>query len=304
MEQTILTLKCPEYYDLYMTCHVHGWKNLAPFEWDYEKIALRFAAFVGKQPVDILVRQIADTVKVTLTSDKRLNKVVKSDVVSIVSRSLGLGTDVSGLLKTAQKIGPEYLVLIKKGAARLLRAPTLWEDAAKTLFTTNCTWSLTQQMCAAACSKRFSRAAPSGSYPFPPPHIIAEYTPKQIQKQMPVGYRSEYLIALAKRFSKDSTLSGIETNGFSYKEADKLVRSLKGFGDYAVAHLLILCGYFNEIPVDTVVVSYLKKNYRIRKPTSFIDRKYEKWRAYKWWGLKLEKMMRNQNWLGDGRQSA
>jgi len=76
---------------------------------------------------------------------------------------------------------------------------------------------------------------------------------------------------------------------------------LKGFGDYAVAHLLILCGYFDKIPIDTVVVSYLKKNYRVRKPESFINRTYRKWREYKWWGLKLEKMIKQQNWLGRGQ---
>ena len=39
--------------------------------------------------------------------------------------------DISPVLKTAEKAGPEYVQLIKKGAGRLLRSPTLWEDAAK-----------------------------------------------------------------------------------------------------------------------------------------------------------------------------
>ena len=78
-----------------------------------------------------------------------------------------------------------------------------------------------------------------------------------------------------------------------------MVRQLKGFADYATAHLLVLAGYYNEIPIDTVIVSYLKKNHRVRKPKSFIDRHYRRWGKYKWWGLKLEKMLKRQNWLGD-----
>jgi hypothetical protein len=63
--------------------------------------------------------------------------------------------------------------------------------------------------------------------------------------------------------------------------------------------MLILTGYYAKIPVDTVVVSYLKENHRVRKPQSFIDRHYRKWGKYKWWGMKLEKILLQKNWLGD-----
>ena len=71
------------------------------------------------------------------------------------------------VLKAAENAGAEYVQLIRKGAGRLLRSPTLWEDAAKTLFTTNCTWALTRKMCEAVCSRAFIEPAPSGRYPFP-----------------------------------------------------------------------------------------------------------------------------------------
>ena len=43
------------------------------------------------------------------------------------------------------------------------------------------------------------------------------------------------------------------------KEADSILRSIRGFGDYAVTHHLIMVGYYDKIPIDTVVVWYLKK---------------------------------------------
>jgi thermostable 8-oxoguanine DNA glycosylase len=164
MARATITIRCPEFYDLYMTCHVHGWINLAPFAWADEKHVLRFAALVDHQPV---------------------------------------------------------------------------------------------------------------------------------------GYRAAYLKALAEVFAHASPFEAVEKNRCDYKAADKLFRQLKGFADYAAAHLLLLAGYYNEIPVDTVVVAYLKKNHHVRKPKSFIDRHYRKWGKFKWWGYKLEKMLNHQNWLGD-----
>jgi len=290
LNQNTVELDAPDHYNLSMTCHAHGWLNLAPFRWDQGSQALHFSAFIDDIPVDIETTQAGRKVAASITSPIRLTDDQLASGARLIRRSLDLDADTAGLLEIAERVGQEYVSIIKKGAGRLLHSPTLWEDAAKTLFTTNCTWSLTRKMCEAACSERFSRAAPSGVYPFPPPQAIAECTPAQLKKLMPVGYRSDYLVPLAEKFAQDPTLSGIETNGLNYKEADKLVRALRGFADYGVAHLLILAGYFNEIPIDTSVVSYLKKNYRVRKPRSFIDRNYRKWKQYKWWGLKLENM--------------
>jgi len=294
-----IELGTPDHYDLSMTCHAHGWMKLAPFRWDQGSKTLHFSVFIDDIPIDIDTFQEGSKIVASITSCINLTDDQIDSAVKVISRALDLNTSTNDLLETAERIGQEYVCIIKKGAGRLLHSPTLWEDAVKTLFTTNCTWSLTQKMCDAACSERFSWAAPSGTFPFPSPHTFAKYTTVQIKKMIPVGYRSEYLIPLANRFTQDPILSDIETNGYNYQEADKLVRSLKGFGDYGVAHLLILSGYFNEIPIDTVVVSYLKKNYRVRKPKSFINRTYRKWKKYKWWGLKLEKIIQQQNWLGD-----
>ncbi len=223
-----LQFNTPEYYDLFMTCHSHGWKNLSPFEWNNDSNILRVSVFLADEPIDIEIKQNNRKICAALTSKKKLN---------------GLQ------LKQAQDI--------------IIR-------------------SLTKKMCRAVCSENFSKQSPSGVYPFPKPGIIAGYTQEKIQKMMPIGYRAEYFISLAKRFHEDPYLQDIELNSFEYKDADKLVRAIKGFGDYAVAHLLIMSGYYNEVPIDTVVVSYLKENYRVRKPQSFIDRTYKKWGHYKW----------------------
>ncbi len=298
MTRTKLTFDCPEFYDLYMTCHIHGWKYLAPFSWDDDKNALRFAAEAAGASVDIEVKQAGERVEAVVASHDKLKRAALNGVRGVIQRCLGLEVDVSGILDRARKVGPEYVALVKKGAGRLLRAPTLWEDAAKTLFTTNCSWSLTRKMCDSVCSEEFSSPAPSGAHPFPLPRKLAAFSPGELKIRLPVGYRAGYLADLAERFARDPLLENLEAAGFDYRAADEIVRRSRGFADYACAHLLVLAGYFREIPIDTVVVSYLKKNHRVRKPASFVKRHYGKWGPYRWWGFKLEKMIARQNWLG------
>ena len=299
MQTTIIKLNCPEHYNLHTTCHAHGWKNLAPFKWSDESKSLSFAAIIDQDPADIEVTQNGDSLKATLYSHRKLDQKSREEARQTITRSLDLKTETDSLLEVAEKFGEDYVRLIENGAGRMLHAPTLWEDAAKTLFTTNCSWSLTKKMCESACSERFSKPAPSGRYSFPSAETLSEYSAQTIGELIPVGYRADYLIELSKRFSEDPFLGGIESNGYNYKSAYKYVIDSKGFGNYACNHLLVLAGYYDRIPVDTVVVSYLKKNYRVRKPESFIKRKYGKWGEYMFWGLKLEKMLKRQNWLGD-----
>ncbi|HIJ54705.1 MAG TPA: hypothetical protein HPQ03_01130 [Deltaproteobacteria bacterium] len=300
MEKTSINFKCPSYYDLDMTCRAHGWKNLAPFSWNDDTRTLFFAVLCENNPLGVSVYQNRKSLDVEIASHNTLKKTDLSQTEAMIRRSLGLDLDISPVLKAAEKAGPEYVRLMKKGAGRLLRSPTFWEDAAKTLFTTNCTWSLTQKMCRAVCSSTFTEPAPSGMHPFPHPGRFARYSAKKLKAMLPIGYRADYFKELCDRFSKDPNMGGLEVNGYDYHHADQIVRRSKGFADYACSQLLVFAGYFHEIPVDTTVVAFLKRNHpRVRKPKSFIDRRYRKWGPYKWWGYKFDTMLARQNWIGD-----
>jgi len=104
---------------------------------------------------------------------------------------------------------------------------------------------------------------------------------------------------LAKQFANDPNPNSIDNGVSESATALKMISQFEGFGTYASTHMLILTGFFDKIPIDTVVISYLKKAHRVRKPESFIKRHYRKWGVYSWWGFKLEKMINQQNWLGD-----
>ena len=269
------------------------------FSWDDATHSLIYSVNLDGRAVDITASQNESVIVATVTSNSKLSCDDEQAISVMIVRSLSLDFNTGVLLKGARSAGDEYVRLIEAGAGRLLRAPTLWEDAAKTLFTTNCSWALTRKMCASLCSEVFSEKSPSGRYPFPGPETLPGYDPEKLRNMVPLGYRAEYLLELARAFVADPQLGGIETNHHSYTEAFARLNALKGFGEYATRLLLLLTGYFDKVPIDTVVIAYLKKNHNFRKPESFIQRRYRKWGKYQWWGLKLEKMLNRQNWLGD-----
>lgn len=282
-----------------MVCHAHGWKNLAPFYWDDRNSCLRFAVYIDSESIDISVFQRNFYIEALISSRSKVNRTLEEKLKAVMIRSLALDVDTAGLLARAEKVGSQYADLIKQGAGRLLRAPTLWEDAAKTLFTTNCTWALTKKMCEAVCSNLFVTPTPSGHYPFPPPAKFLKYDELSLKKSMPIGYRAGYFISLAKQFANDPNPNGIDKGMSDSATAFKMISQFDGFGSYASNHMLILTGFFDKIPIDTVVISYLKTAHNVRKPESFIKRHYRKWGAYRWWGFMLEKMLNKQNCLGD-----
>ncbi len=282
-----------------MTCKSHGWRNLSPFEWESSSSKLHFACFAINQPVDIEVRQDGNNLSTKITSRIKLKKNHLEHLESQLARSLGVNIDTENLLKVASRIGKEYSGLVKMGAGRLLRSPSLWEDASKTLFTTNCTWSLTKKMSESLCSKKYSIPTPSNRFPFPKPGSISKRSISSLKKYVPIGYRADYFIELSKTFESDPSLKGIENKKSDPSFVHEVVKGFKGFGPYATAHLMVLSGHYEEVPIDTVVIAYLKKNYKHRNPKSFISSHFKNWGDYKWWGLKLDQMIKKQNWLGD-----
>ena len=290
-------LTFPRFYNLKTTCHSHGWKNLAPFSWHENDQSLLFSLFVCGEPIGVKVRQDNNQVNVDAVSHVKLNAEQKALLNSAVARSLDLHTDTTELYKLARSVKTRYGSLVANGAGRILKAPSLWEDAAKTLFTTNCSWALTKNMCNLACSRKFSVATPLGVYPFPLREKISRATAVKLKNDMRVGYRAAYLKQLAISMGKSHIEQEIQT--MSENEVRKYFSGISGFGSYATNHLMLLCGYFNEIPIDSMVKTYIKNHYHTEKYSDFIDAHYGQWGMYKWWGMKLEQIANKANWLGD-----
>lgn len=273
-------IQCPRYYNLGATCEAHGWSDLAPFYAGRDSNELSFCSYVSGKAADFIVRQEGPAVSAAITTND--DPADTTEAIRTVTRVLSLDTDTSDLLVMAENAGARYEDLVKSGHGRVLRAPSAWEDAAKILFTTNCSWSMTKKICTSICTDRFSEPAPSGRFPFPGPESINALTDTQLKELLPVGYRAPFLKSLSRTFLRENPITD--------KEA---ILALDGFGPYACAHMLILMGNFNEIPTDTAVTGYLKETFGIEKNAAreFLDKRYRNWGENRWWGFRLESIL-------------
>lgn len=286
-----LTLPCPKHYNLRTTCNSHGWVDLAPFNWDDESGTLGATVSVDDSAVDVITEQQKSNIVIHSSSHKELTKSHLNKIQSLVKRILDLEFNTDELHEIAVKNDLEYSSLFENGAGRILHSATLWEDAAKTLFTTNCSWALTKKISNAICSVFSTSSSPLGKNFFPSPEIVAASNESQLRNSVPLGYRAPYLLSLAREFSDNRVLIELENKVLSFKDAKNNVMNLKGFGNYAATHVLVMAGYYDEIPVDSVVKSYLKNTYGDDLPIPLlIENAYGKWGKFKWWGMKLNKI--------------
>jgi 3-methyladenine DNA glycosylase/8-oxoguanine DNA glycosylase len=138
----------------------------------------------------------------------------------------------------------------KVGAGRLLISPTVWEDLAKTLLTTNTTWNVTVQMCRRLAT--LGDHYDGGGNCFPAPQQIASLTLKDLTDQVRAGYRSAYLYELATAIAEGKiSVEEWRNTELTTEELYRRISSLKGFGDYASGSMLKLLGRFDRLGIDT-----------------------------------------------------
>ncbi|VFQ46401.1 hypothetical protein [Desulfoluna butyratoxydans] len=296
MTTTTLSLTCPDDYSLETLCLTHGWRQLRPFHWEEDAGFLRYVLHTGARSVDLLISQAGDTLAVEVTGDSPLAEEERAALKTALTTMLALDRETATIKRLAHKTSEAHATLVAQGAGRLLTAPTAWENAAKTLLTTNCSWVLTRKMAEALCSTAFTEPAPSGRCPFPAPAEVNRFSAEELKTLAPVGYRSVYLKALAHCFVANPGLETLLSGGrLSHGEAGAQISKFKGFGEYARIHLMTLLGFYGEIPVDSVVRGYMKAVHGVTDIPPFLDAQYGDWGANRWWKFKMESMLLGKN---------
>lgn len=268
--------KAPIYYSLRATALSHGWVNLLPFNYNDTSNELSLNIVTREAINHIIIRQNGGYVLVRATEP------LDDIIIEQISRSICINEDTTELYKVALKLSPDITTLIKNGYGRLLKSTSLWEDMVKTLLTTNCNWKKTQTMVCNLCnSNKFAC--------FPSPDSINKLSHDDL-RMMGLGYRASYIQELAYRFVKNE-FSALEDQSLDYLAKKNILNSIKGFGKYAVNHSLILLNDFSAIPYDSDVKSFFTK-------TNTNDSSYNNWGIYKFWGYKLDRISKKQNWIG------
>ena len=240
-----MTLTLPP-MDLGLLVRSHGWYDLPPFEWDAKEKTLGLVFLEGECPVRVVVAERTSglVVKATaLAASARASREELRSVRRVVSRVLDLRADLSSFHSTCAG-DPRFAWVARRGAGRILRAPTLFEDAVKVLATTNCTWGLTKLM----VKNLIERFDHSGA--FPNASFVAGL-PARVLSAAKWGYRAPYLAAFAKRVASGKLdLSRWEDPGLSDEEVEKEIRAEKGFGPYAADTLGRLLGRHRKLGLD------------------------------------------------------
>ncbi|HVE65083.1 MAG TPA: Fe-S cluster assembly protein HesB, partial [Thermoanaerobaculia bacterium] len=170
--------------------------------------------------------------------------------------------------------------------ARMLRAPTIFEDAVKMLFTTNCSWAATRGMVT-----RLIELAGAERRAFPTPESVAAFTTARLEQRVRCGYRTQALRDFAKRVASGKLdLSVWEEGGLSSEDLREAIVAERGFGPYAAENLMRILGRHDFFALD----SWTRQEYRRRHPgparatDRSIARRYARFGAYRGLALWLE----------------
>ncbi len=273
----VLIIECPPAFRFRSTLLSHGWIELAPFSHDEEYARLRrieslpdgrvvrlaFTADMdgnGAVPCgERLHVRIEETLRHGSGAAKHagnasLSPPVHAHLQEVARRIFNLEMDLEPFYALLAGV-PRYAWVFAHRAGRLLRAPTVWEDLAKTLLTTNTTWAMTRQM-----TQRLNELGHAGA--FPSPGTVADLSLDTFSDHVRAGYRNAYLHELACRIAEER----VDVEGWLHTEMSSVelfaeIRSLSGFGPYAAGAVMKLLGRFDYLALDSSARSMFSRKF-------------------------------------------
>lgn len=250
----------PAGFQFLPTVFSHGWYQLPPFRFDpATQVLSRVHQWRDGTVARLRLRGGGDAapgmVQVDVEADGdggragRFSRARRDELVNVVRTCLSLDHDLAPFYRQVRRRSG-YGWIATLGAGRMLVAPTVWEDLAKTLLTTNTTWGATKQM----CQRLSALGTPFGpeEFSFPTPERIAALSVDELNDQVRAGYRSESLSLLA-RAIVDGAIDPESWRGPGLSSDDRFrrIKALKGFGDYAAGSMCRLLGSFDRLGLDS-----------------------------------------------------
>jgi N-glycosylase/DNA lyase len=183
---------------------------------------------------------------------------VTARLMDSIRHVLSLDQDLSPFYRLARD--DPQLSWVERGAGRMVRSPTVFEDVVKTICTTNCAWSATTRMVNALVEHLGEKApgAPAtGPYgrAFPTAAAMADAGETFYKKVAGAGYRGAYLRALARSVARGEVdlegLAGAGRGRLTDDEVDDQLQALPGVGPYAAAHIMLMLGRYSRLILDS-----------------------------------------------------
>jgi 3-methyladenine DNA glycosylase/8-oxoguanine DNA glycosylase len=261
----------------------HGWIRLAPFGQDEHGGGLVYITQLDSGRVVKLHFQAAPG-GVRVEVGEPLDEAEGRQVVHQVTWMLGLEQDFSAFYTLARH-EPKLAHVEERVQGRLLRSPTLFEDTVKTILTTNTAWSGTIRMAGALVS-RFGAPLPADPrhHAFPTPERLASADEDTLRAEARLGYRAPYVLGLARAVaSGDLDLEAFQTTDLPTAQLRKRLLAIKGVGDYAAAHLLMILGRYDYLPVDSWALKMVAHEWHGGQPVgrAEVEAAFARWGDWK-----------------------
>lgn len=266
----------------------HGWAALAPFHYEDETLT-RVHRMNDGRIVRLSIRQTGNTSRANfllLESEGDAHSPDQLELAGTVRTMLCMDWDLRPFYDLVRDL-PEYDWVEPMRAGVMLRAPSVWEDLAKTLLTTNTTWRQTigmvQRLNDLGTASEFGAA-------FPIPEQVAAFAPEDLTAQVKCGYRGAYLHQLASRIvSGEIEVEAWAVEHMPAPDLYKRITALKGFGAYAAGNVMRLLGYHEFLGIDSVareVFAHLHNGGQKAPDDKAIQQHYEafgEWRGMVLW---------------------
>jgi N-glycosylase/DNA lyase len=239
----------------------------------------------------------AGKIRVTVHWSRKPGEGARRELAGQIRTCLRMDEDFTEFHREA-RAHPRYRWIASCGAGRMLRAPTVFEDAVKMICTTNCTWALTTLMVSNLVAGAGSPHAGSVNT-FPSPASVAGLTESFLRKQVKAGYRSPFILELAERVAAGTLdIESWRSSPLPTPALFEEMRTVRGIGPYAAGNILKLTGRYDYLGLDSWVrmqYAELRRGGR-RVKDSTIEKEYEKfgrWRGLFFW------LEMTRTWHGD-----
>lgn len=274
LQTTTITVPLP--FELKLCLMGHGWIALAPHQFDKDQNRWQTVLRLGKKVVDATVTQHQPTIlRVDFAAKTTLQRSEVAAGRQQLQHMLRLEDDLSTFYAVC-KNDPKRSWVALRGGGRLLRSATVFEDLMKLLFTTNTSWTSTEQMTRNLVTALGSKS-PNGLRAFP--------TAKQClqdesfyREVVRCGYRATAAMELAASFATGELTNETFLSPQPSEEIWQRLCALRGFGPYAAGQAMRLCGHYDRLAIDSWCRSTIAKIEGRKKPPSdkAIERRYAK----------------------------
>ena len=244
--------------DLQRTFRSHGLAALPPMCFDGETNALEATLpMKGYAPRTVRIQPGGPGFGLVSTAGPALSTQGGERILASARHVLRLDEDLSPFYALAA--GDPELAWVTKGAGRMIRGTTVFEEVVKTLCTTNCAWSATIRMVGALVEHLGEKApgapekGPLGRA-FPTPEAMAGAGEGFYKDVVRAGYRGRYMLTLSHSVAGgDLDLEALDApaEGLPDEELERRLLALPGVGPYAAAHVMMMLGRYSRLILDS-----------------------------------------------------